>query len=158
MNPYRCLSDEELNLLEDEFKAFLIVNNLFSEDWLNLNREDPAKAREVVELFSKTVFDQIISNSNYLILNSPKLIHLVKKENETLTAIWIKLKPCHVDDITNMTEKDWNHDNLECYTGTKTTKNINLEWFELMELGYQKTEIETWNHYLNFISSSSFKH
>ena len=157
MNPYRCLTNEELKLLEDEFKAFLIVNNLFSEDWLKLNQEEPEKAREVVELFSKTVFDQIISNSNYLILNSPRLIHLVKKESGALTAIWIKLKPCHVDDISNMTQKDWNAKNLECFTGSKTSTNINKEWFDLMELGYQKTEVEIWNHYLNFISSSSFK-
>ncbi|MFM7472821.1 MAG: hypothetical protein ACKO00_02745, partial [Crocinitomicaceae bacterium] len=89
---------------------------------------------------------------------SPKLIHLVKKESETLTAIWIKLKPCHVNDLSNITDEDWKPENIESYTGTKTTKNINLEWFELLELGYQKTEIETWNHYLNFISRSSFKH
>lgn len=147
MNPYRCLSEEELNLLEDEFKAFLIVNNLFSEDWFNLNVENPAKAREVVELFSKTVFDQIISNSNYLILHSPKLIHLVKKENETLTAIWIKLKHCHVKDLSKITDEDWKAENIECYTGTKTTKNINLEWFELLELGYQKTNESNWHNY-----------
>ncbi|MFM7636864.1 MAG: hypothetical protein ACKO5W_03250, partial [Crocinitomicaceae bacterium] len=34
---------------------------------------------------------------------------------------------------------------------TKTTKNINLEWFELLELGYQKTNKSNWHHYQKII-------
>ncbi|WP_430405394.1 DUF6495 family protein [Fluviicola sp.] len=41
---YRILSDEELQHLEGDLKAFLIINGVHGEEWAKLNQEDPQKA------------------------------------------------------------------------------------------------------------------
>jgi hypothetical protein len=152
MNSYRCLSDQELSLLEEEFKAFLILNNVLADDWLIINKDNPVKAQELVELFSHLVFEKIVSNSKYLIMKGSKLIHLVKKDDGAISGIWIKLKPNAGSDFSALGENGWSSENLECYTGCKKTSELNKEWFGLLELGYQKTDEITWNQYLNFVN------
>ncbi|MBM3455563.1 MAG: hypothetical protein FJX80_10495 [Bacteroidetes bacterium] len=148
MNPYRCLSDEELHLFEDEFKAFLIVNNLHAEEWLKLNQQEPAKAREIVELFSKTIFEKIIANSHFLFMKASKLIHVVKKEDQLIRGIWIKLNSFSFNDFSDLKQQDWCSEHIECFIGTKKPQDLKKEWYELMESGYQKTDESVWNHYL----------
>ena len=48
---YRILTDEELAPLADEFKHFLIVNGVHTEEWVRINSNSPQKAEVVVTEF-----------------------------------------------------------------------------------------------------------
>jgi hypothetical protein len=58
---YRCLTDDELRLLADDLKHFLIVNGVHAEEWEYINKVNPSKATQLVELFSDTVLDKVYS-------------------------------------------------------------------------------------------------
>ena len=58
---YRCLSDEELPELEGEFKHFLISNNVYTEEWEELNKKKSKKVQELVEMFSDIVLNKAFS-------------------------------------------------------------------------------------------------
>jgi hypothetical protein len=46
---YRCLTDDELKLLADDLKHFLIVNGVHAEEWEHMNKVNPDKAVQLVE-------------------------------------------------------------------------------------------------------------
>ena len=151
MNPYRCLSDEELRNLELEFKSFLISNNILGEEWALLNKENPEKAKGLVELFSELVFDKIIDSSNFLILKRPQFIHIIKKNNDEIEGIWIKRKSELTNEIQITENMELNDNDFECYKGKKKTQNIKKDWFNFLELGYVKSDEILWNELIGFI-------
>ena len=63
---YRSLSDEELSELETEFKHFLITNNVYTEEWEELNKKKDIRVQELVDLFSDVVLDKALKNIKYL--------------------------------------------------------------------------------------------
>jgi len=63
---YRLLTHEELTLLEDELKQFLIVNGVEGDTWLKLNQNEPEKALKLVEIFSDNVFQKVYEKTEYL--------------------------------------------------------------------------------------------
>jgi hypothetical protein len=69
---YRCLTDDELELLADDLKHFLIVNGVHAEEWEHMNKMNPAKAVQLVELFSDAVLDKVYSKIEYLEHRSPE--------------------------------------------------------------------------------------
>ncbi len=66
MPKYRYLSDGELRHLEEEFKQFLVVNQVYKEEWEQLNRENPDKALELVGLFSDNVLQTVYEKIRFL--------------------------------------------------------------------------------------------
>lgn len=69
---YRCLTDDELELLADDLKHFLIVNGVHAEEWELMNKENPSKAIQLVELFSDSVLDKVYSKIGFLEHRSPE--------------------------------------------------------------------------------------
>jgi Family of unknown function (DUF6495) len=63
---YRILTNEELQLLEQDFVSFLIVNGVEGDLWSKINQEEPNKAIELVELFSDTVLQRVYEKIYYL--------------------------------------------------------------------------------------------
>jgi hypothetical protein len=63
---YRMLSQEELSLLENDLKQFLIVNHVYGEEWAKINAENPAQALELVELFSDQVLQIVYEKVRFL--------------------------------------------------------------------------------------------
>lgn len=63
---YRSLSDEELKELETEFKHFLITNNVYTEEWEELNKKNDKRVQELVGLFSDVVLSKALKNIKYL--------------------------------------------------------------------------------------------
>lgn len=68
---YRMLSDEELQHLEGDLKAFLIINGIHGEEWEKLNREEPQKAVELVGLFSDQVLQTVYEKVQFLEHRTP---------------------------------------------------------------------------------------
>jgi hypothetical protein len=63
---YRILSDEELAHLEDDFKQFLIVNEVHDDEWREMNKKDSEKALSLVRLFSDTVLQKVYEKVKFI--------------------------------------------------------------------------------------------
>lgn len=66
MAKYRMLSFEELNELQQEFVSFLAANSVTADDWVALKKEEPAKAKKMIELFSDVVFEGVVRKVQFL--------------------------------------------------------------------------------------------
>ena len=63
---YPCLSLAQLEALETDFVAFLIVNGVEGETWKTLNETNPSKAQELATLFSQVVWEKVLKETNYV--------------------------------------------------------------------------------------------
>ena len=66
MASFKILSDEELKLLELEFKQFLIANGIHDKEWKLINEKEPDKAIDLVEQFSDLVYEKSLENVKYI--------------------------------------------------------------------------------------------
>lgn len=85
---YRMLTHEELLPLEEDLKAFLIVNGIHHEEWVELNANDPDKARTIVGSFSDAVLQIVYEKLEFLELRSPEscmVFHFGKDELELIS-------------------------------------------------------------------------
>ncbi|MFT6244667.1 MAG: hypothetical protein ACJA0U_001270 [Salibacteraceae bacterium] len=85
---YRILSQEELELLEDDLKAFLIVNGIHGDEWAEMNKSNPVKAVELVELFSDTVLQKVYDKVRFIEHRSQKscmVFHLLDDKIELIS-------------------------------------------------------------------------
>lgn len=71
MPKYRYLSDGELQHLEEEFKQFLVVNQVYKEEWEQINCDEPEKALELVGLFSDNVLQTVYEKIRFLEKRTP---------------------------------------------------------------------------------------
>lgn len=65
MPKFRYLSDDELSFFEEELKQFLILNHVYSDEWLRINQNEPEKALELVGVFSDQVLQRVYENMKY---------------------------------------------------------------------------------------------
>jgi hypothetical protein len=63
---YPCLSLAQLEVLETDFVAFLIVNGVEGETWKTLNETNPSKAQELATLFSQVVWEKVLKETKYV--------------------------------------------------------------------------------------------
>lgn len=63
---YRILSDEELAVFAEELKQFLIVTGVHAEEWEEMNRTNPEKAVQLVEIFSDQVLQTVYERIQFL--------------------------------------------------------------------------------------------
>jgi hypothetical protein len=89
---FRILSDDELKHMETEFKHFLIINNMHSSEWEDLNKNEPEKALALVELFSDTVLLKVYEKVEFLEFRSKSLFSIYKITDENTHAIHLKSK------------------------------------------------------------------
>lgn len=90
---YRMLVQEELEVLSEEFKHFLIVNGVHNEEWEEMNKNDKKKAVSLVELFSDTVLQKVYEKIDFLEFRSIDscLVFYFKKDEIELISINAKL-------------------------------------------------------------------
>ncbi|MCB9284103.1 MAG: hypothetical protein H6563_08535 [Lewinellaceae bacterium] len=69
---YRQLNLEELEELRDDFVRFLAANHVTADDWERLKKEAPEKADSLLDLFSDTVFEDVLSKVEYMEFKTPK--------------------------------------------------------------------------------------
>ncbi|MDO7610504.1 MAG: DUF6495 family protein, partial [Crocinitomicaceae bacterium] len=60
------LTEEELNVLSDDFTQFLVIQGIPDESWRKMNLENKEKAIRLVEIFSDTVLAKVYSKIKYL--------------------------------------------------------------------------------------------
>lgn len=131
---YRCLTDEELNELEEEFKHFLISNNVYTEEWEVLNKRKDKKVQELVGMFSDIVLDKALKNIKYLEHITSLDIKSFKCDTDKMTLIGIASKNQNID-FTKDVLMD-NKDELDIFKTTKAYhKQRELEVFDLLQSG-----------------------
>ena len=131
---YRCLSDEELKELEGEFKHFLITNNVYTEEWEEINKNKDKKVQELVELFSDIVLDKALKNIKFLEHITPQDIKSFRCGEEEMVLIGIVSKNKAID-FTKDALSDF-ADDLDIFKTTKPYhKERELEVFELLNSG-----------------------
>jgi len=86
---YRILTMEELEVFEEDFKQFLIVNGVHTEEWEEMNKSDKDNAVKMVELFSDSVLQKVYEKIIYLEHRSEQscLVFKLNKENIELISI-----------------------------------------------------------------------
>ena len=94
---YRILSQEELELLEDDLKAFLIVNGIHGDEWREMNKSNPVKAVELVELFSDTVLQKVYDKIRFIEHRSPKSCMVFHLKEDKIELISINSNSNSVD-------------------------------------------------------------
>ena len=63
---YPCLTLAQLEALESDFVAFLIVNGVEGETWKTLNETNPSKAQELANLFSQVVWEKVLKETRHV--------------------------------------------------------------------------------------------
>lgn len=117
---YRILSNEELSHLEDDFKHFLIVNGVHTEDWERLNKDDVQKAIELVEIFSDTVLQKVYEKLEFLefrSLESCMVFHFVHDKVELISM------QKNADSTIDLSSSEGIHDALVNHPGKLTFFN-----------------------------------
>ena len=90
MLKYRLLTDKELKELEEEFKHFLILNQIYDEEWKQLNKDNSKKVDELIILFSNLVLEKALKNISFLEIittNGINAFHFKKDEIELIGII-----------------------------------------------------------------------
>lgn len=85
---YRLLSNEELSALEEDLKAFLIINGIDGSAWENINKTEPQKAIGLVELFSDSVLQKVYEKIEFLEFRSAKnciVFHFDENKTELIS-------------------------------------------------------------------------
>ena len=63
---YPCLTLAQLEALETDFVAFLILNGVEGETWKTLNETNPSKAQELANLFSQVVWEKVLKETRHV--------------------------------------------------------------------------------------------
>lgn len=147
---YRILSDEELQHLEGDLKAFLIINGVHGEEWAKLNQEEPQKALELVELFSDQVLQTVYEKVRFLEHRTPDsciVFHFQEQEQELIAIQKNPDSNCDLSTIEGVHEaltKSTNH--LSFFTSKKNyALSREMEIHKLIEQGAVLSDAVFWN-------------
>mmetsp|Transcript_7723 Transcript_7723/g.10913 ORF Transcript_7723/g.10913 Transcript_7723/m.10913 type:complete len:156 (+) Transcript_7723:713-1180(+) len=94
---YRMLSDDELKLLEEDLKHFLIVHGVHGEEWAKMNEEHPEEAQNLVGLFSDTVLQKVYEKLRFIEHRTQASCMVFKLMDEGIEMISINAKGDEVD-------------------------------------------------------------
>ena len=92
MTKYRRLTEEEFELLEDDFVRFLASNSIQAEDWQKLKSDSPEKVDELLDIFSDTVLDKVYKKAEYMIIVKPTELHAFKMGESSAKLIGVRFK------------------------------------------------------------------
>lgn len=152
---YRILSQDELELLEEDFKAFLIVNGVHNEEWVEMNASNPEQAVQLVELFSDTVLDKVYTKVRFIEHRSEKSCMVFHLKDDKIELISISATGDDVD----LTTPESIHNALVKNAGSlsifKTEKPYaqerTLEIHEMLEQGCVNSSEAFWMQLLKVI-------
>lgn len=140
---YRRLDADELAELEQEFIQFLAANTITGSEWEKIKQETPAKAEQLIELFSDLVFDKTLSNIRYLEFKTSRDIKTFHCLPDKMILNGLRILGDTSLDFTQESDPQQmlqllqlSGARLQLYTAEKTyTASREQELFELMEKG-----------------------
>jgi len=150
---FRRLNIEELKALEPELKQFLIVNEMYGEDWEKLNQENPDKAQALVDVFSDNVLDKVYSKFAFLerrVSDAFCVFSVTQTDIETITIQSTSIE-LFTNELNGMALNQ-HLAALEIFCGTKkieTTKSD--EVFNLIQSGCDLITFDVWYSFSSFL-------
>jgi hypothetical protein len=146
---YRILTDVELKGLESEFAKYLVASNISSEEWIKVNKKEPLKAVEIVEHFSDSIFEDVLTRISYLEIVDSKEIKIFKTNEHNIELIAIKT--VLDNDIDFKTIENFGKlleerkEEIDIYKGAKKyNPDRNIELFNMTELGAEIADEKFW--------------
>ena len=100
---YRFLTDNELDLLEDDFQIFLDEEGIAVKKWKDYHRHSPEIAKKLLAKFSDQIFLKVLVDVEYLEHRSAKSLRLFECRKDKMRMIGIDIgsnsemdftKPC----------------------------------------------------------------
>lgn len=135
---YRRLSEEELEILKNEFIQYLVANGIDAQMWEKFKNEDPDKADIFVDLFSDIVLEKSLEKIQYLEHRTPTDLKLFYCGEDKMDLIALKSSKVDLTDLTDFTSEDIA--NVELYKASKEySKKREVEIFELTQKGCEVT-------------------
>ena len=98
---YRRLTNEELELLEDDLIQFLAANSVTGDDWEKLKKDEPDRAMGLIDRFSDIVFEKVLSKDVDLEHRSPKKLKLFRCEQKRIRLMGLDLPASSPIDMTD---------------------------------------------------------
>ncbi|MFZ9027913.1 MAG: DUF6495 family protein [Crocinitomicaceae bacterium] len=89
---FRMLTKEEMQVFDEDFKHFLIVNGVSNEEWIEMNESNIEKATNLVELFADTVFQKVYEKMKFVEHRSDASCMVFKLNEEDIELISINRK------------------------------------------------------------------
>jgi hypothetical protein len=147
---YRMLNNEELISLEEDLKAFLIVNGIDGSTWENINKTKPEKAIELVEMFSDLVLQKVYEKLEYLEHRTELscIAHKFSKHKiEGITIVSNDSLMCNLSSPESLHEALTKHsDKLTFYKGEKNIESTKEEEIHrCIENGFHISHREFWD-------------
>lgn len=145
---YRLLSDEELEIFEEDLKHFLIANGIDGSEWEKINKSDKEKAIKLVELFSDVVLQKVYENVKFIEHRSPSSCMIFSLNPDNIELISINAKNDKVDLSTPENIHSALSKNASQLTFFKTkkgyTKERELEIHEMLMQGCVNSSEAFW--------------
>lgn len=153
---FRRLTSDELLALETEFKQFLIIHELYDEEWRTLAKQSPEKADEFIGLFSDIVFEKIFNELDYLVHFSHQVVSFFDVRNNPMTAYHIRsTSDLFLQNETLLAEAvSQKLDELSFFIGKKNVEKTKAEevW-DLIQKGSEKCDESYFNYYVNLFQA-----
>ncbi len=154
---YRMLTKEEMQVFDDDFKHFLIVNGVSNEEWVEMNKSDIDKATSLVELFADTIFQKVYEKIKFVEYRSEASCMVFKLNKENIELISINRKS---EDVSLATPESIhealvkNADLLRVFKTEKSySKERELEVHEMISQGCVNSSEAFWIMLEKVISS-----
>jgi hypothetical protein len=141
MIKYRRLTLEELESLREEFLKFLIVQQIYPEEWEQIKINEKERAEEYLDLFSNLVFEKILTEIQFVEKITEKRLETYHfQANEARVLVLQAIKGAGIDFLTQPL-KDIDPSYYELISGAKKyDENRNTQLFRLMESGAVKSD------------------
>ena len=152
---FRSLTIDELKELETEFKQFLIINQVYNEEWIEMNQKDLEKANALVDLFSDQVLEKVYSKIDFLEKRDKYAFSVFAVTKTDIETITIQSKNQTIELLTNAqieTALNQHLNELEIFYGTKKlTKEKCDEVFDLIKEGCEISSLDVWHSFSSFL-------
>lgn len=143
------LTTEELQALEGDLKAFLIINGVDGDTWKSINEQEPEKALDLVELFSDTVLQTVYEKLEFLEFRIEDSCLVFRCLSEEMVLISISKKE---GSTLNLSTIDGIHDALSKHAKELTVfksqkpyrENREAEIHQLISQGCFVSSVEFW--------------
>jgi len=153
---YRQLTKEQFENLCQEFARFLATQSIDSKEWDQIKKNKPKVAEDEMNVFSDVVWDDVLTNTQYLEHCSETTVNLFKCDKEEIHRIAIKINW----EINLLEQKgfEWLMQNpmdnsVDIFKGTKPYKGErNVELFDLIEKGSNVSKGEIFDYFNQLVS------
>lgn len=148
---YRILTGEELSLLENDLKQFLIVNHVYKEEWAEMNARNPELAAEMIGLFSDNVLQIVYEKVRFLEHRSADSCFVFQCHPDRLELIAIQKK--NADSAVDLSTPESIHEALTKYPHELSffrhekpyTQEREMEIHQMLEQGCVNSTQDFWD-------------